>query len=492
MKIIDVDSGVIGCGIVGSYLAHRLKSKGERVALVDCGPPPETAPSPPFPPVIAPLRIHYGITDGRHHELGGNSAYWGGAMLRIPPEDLAGILNADQFPAEGLAAAYGRVESMLHFPHSSQRIPLQSGHMQIPDVQQTAALVLPSAAKHFFRSLIAHRLTEFTSLFGTRVTSLEVQAGRIRSLTVQDPAGACTLIRADRFFLTMGVVDSLLFAMKFQAELFGQTPPGLARHLHDHLSTPLFRIFSDRKGTFLKQMVPHFNRGFLEVPRFELTSSGTWGARAFVHFVFDFDSVAVYRDIKRLMALRQARSAPLAMAKQAINIARHVGELSQIGFHRFAANRLHVGADVPVTAVLDFESFPHRDNHLVSPADNDSAAAEMRWDIRTEDQAAFRDLFPKVQLLLESLAQEHRFSMQPCSDFSTEAALNQHLLRTAKDILHLGGGLQSLGGEARSVLSADLSFPSAANFQVVSTASLARGSVANPTHSLLAIAEFLA
>jgi hypothetical protein len=67
----------------------------------------------------------------------------------------------------------------------------------------------------------------------------------------------------------------------------------------------------------------------------------------------------------------------------------------------------------------------------------------------------------------------------------------RYLHAAGKDILHLGGGLAPARRDARSVLAPDFSFPAACNAYVISTAVFARPGVVNPTHTLLALAEWL-
>lgn len=488
MKTLEVDSVVLGCGIVGSYIASRLRERGQRVALVDCAPPPGASLRAPRPAVVAGTRAHQGLVDARHHELGGNSAYWGGAMLRIPAVDLPGIVDTAVITPDALARAYDEVERVLGFPNPTQRTPAFPGMPALAVAQRTDACVMPARSKHFFDSLVRPHLADHAALFDVGIESIEQQGDTISSITVRGADGELTRLQGGRFFLSMGIIDSLLFARRFESTLFPCAVPALARHLHEHISVPLFKVRPHRGGDFLRTWVPHFSGAFMAVPRVEFGIEGVWNARAFIHFVYDFDSIGVYRDIKQVMAARQSGASLPTLARKAIGLAPRTLEMARIGVDRFLSKRLYVSDEVPVTAVLDFESYPHRDNRL--EAGTGGAAGAMHWDIRAEDQAAFRHLMPDAYRIVDALSRRHGFSVSPLgpATSATAAELDAWLMQSGKDILHLGGGLQASGGHA--VLEPDLSFPCARNLSAISTAVLARGSVVNPTHSLLALAQW--
>jgi choline dehydrogenase-like flavoprotein len=116
------------------------------------------------------------------------------------------------------------------------------------------------------------------------------------------------------------------------------------------------------------------------------------------------------------------------------------------------------------------------------------SASAARCYIRAQDHAAFERLVPVADRLVGALAQRHGFEAVPTGRREPEA-LRAYLAAEGKDILHLGGGLPPAKDPTRAVLRPDLSFPRATNVTSVSTASLARASVVNPTHTLLAMAE---
>jgi glycine/D-amino acid oxidase-like deaminating enzyme len=480
-----VDAAVLGCGIVGSYLAARLLDRGVSVAVVDRARAPGQRPAAPHPRVVATPRPHAGIVDARHHEPGGNSAYWGGAMLRIPDRDVAGVLDSDAIDATALADAYQRVERAFDFPHTPSR------HAD-PGLDATLAeaLFLPAAAKHVYASRLARRLDRAQPLFDSEIVSLDCRGGTLRAIGLRRAGGDEARVEARRWIVCMGVVDTLLFAQRHASALFATPPSALGRYLHDHVSVPLYRVNPRPGGDFLARFPPRFHSGFLSVPRFEFAHAGTWDPRAFVHCVFDFDAVSPYTDLKRVLALRQARAGAPALVREALSLLPHAPGIARIGLGKLFAGRLHVPASVPVSALLDFETVPSADNRL----DHDPGsfdAATLHWDLRAEDEEAYAALVERAGRILGALGARHGFERTPLCSADDRATRIRYLHAAGKDILHLGGGLAPARRDARSVLAPDFSFPAACNAYVISTAVFARPGVVNPTHTLLALAEWL-
>ncbi|MEI6318571.1 MAG: GMC oxidoreductase [Pseudomonadota bacterium] len=489
MSAVDVDVAILGCGIVGSYIASRLADAGRRVAVVDIARGPGQIPAAASPLVVARDRPHAGIVDARHHEPGGNSAYWGGAMLRVPGPDTDRVFESTVLSEAALAAGYDQVEKTLGFPHTPRRAPWPD----VPGISATEALVLPASSKHVFAARLAPRLDKVNAFFDTRIEALHCQNRRLDAVTLSRSEGGSEVLRAAKWVLCMGVVDSNVFAQRFRRELFDEVPAALGRYLHDHVSVPLFTVQAKRGGDFLETFPPSFIGAFLGVRRFEFaagTGPDGWNPRAFVHFVFDFDTSPLYADLKRVLALRQARSGLGPIIGAGLSLLRHGPGLVQIGTKRLIGRKLHVTPDVRVSAVLDFETFPHVDNRIQLEQDDEPERAGMHWNLRAQDFDAFNRLVGVADNLVGRLAERHGFAATPSSGRTREALYSQ-LNVEGKDILHLGGGLPPGTDRTRAVLRPDLTFPGASNMAVVSTAALARASVVNPTHTLLAIGETL-
>jgi hypothetical protein len=392
-------------------------------------------------------------------------------MLRVPEADTGPVFNTPTLSAATMAHSYEKVERALGFPHEPQREPWSGNE----GISATQALVLPSSTKHMFAARLAPRLDQITSRFDAHIDSLDCSDGTLHAIGLRAADGSTETLRAKQWVVCMGVVDSNLFAQRFSRELFGAPPPALGRYLHDHVSVPLFQVTAKRGGDFLRTFPPSFIGGFLGVRR----------------FAFDFDNVPLYADLKRVLALRQARAGASAMIGAGLSLLRHGPGLMQIGANRFLGKRLHVPPDVPVTAVLDFETFPHVDNRIVLEQASGPARAGMHWNLRKEDFDAFARLVPLADRLMGTLASTHGF--EAIEKYKrTPASLEAHLNLFGKDILHLGGGLAPARESSRAVLAQSHAFPLASNASVISTAVMARASVVNPTHTLLGLAERMA
>jgi len=91
---------------------------------------------------------------------------------------------------------------------------------------------------------------------------------------------------------------------------------------------------------------------------------------------------------------------------------------------------------------------------------------------------------------MESLAESYSLKFEPVENLAT-ASLEDHLAQCATDAYHLGGGVQAALSPSEGILRPDLQFHTARNVHMVSSAAFRRPGIANPVHTLLALASRL-
>src|SRR5262249_19049459 len=127
-------------------------------------------------------------------------------------------------------------------------------------------------------------------------------------------------IAAEKFVICTGTIDSNLLVLAHQHSLGVLGQEGLGGRLHDHLSLPLFKIYiRGARSRFRNLIAPRFERGMIFGRRFELRSErgGGWG---FLHFQFMSDDVSPYREIKKLLLLRQQAAGALVISKAVLPV----------------------------------------------------------------------------------------------------------------------------------------------------------------------------
>jgi hypothetical protein len=309
----------------------------------------------------------------------------------------------------------------------------------------------------------------------------------VRAVAVALPGGEERRLAARKYVLATGTVDCNLIVQQFADVLLdGIGPSMLGRRLHDHWSVPLARIRLGNDQALRAFLAPRLRRDVIIGRHFEARSRSGWGARGFIHFTFAFDEVSPYREIKRVMLMRQQRAGISSLVASALPILQHIPEMLRIGAERWWRRRLFLAKDLPVVATLDFEAFPHPANALRWMG-GDSAAL-LSWDISDEDDRSFVDLAGQGRQFLAALKQRYQLSVEVLDMDLGGSASIARFHQVATDAFHLGGGLAAGAGASHAV-NFDLRLRGTENLYVISSAVLNRPGVVNPTHTLLALAE---
>ncbi len=300
--------------------------------------------------------------------------------------------------------------------------------------------------------------------------------------------GKTRSISARNFVIAAGVIDSNLWVSAHAEKLgLGEAQERMGSRMHDHFSVPLARIGLSGHPRLRELLAPGFVRGMVLGRHFELACERGWGARGFLHFQFGFDDVSPYREIKNLLSLRQRAASASDLVRAAGGLIAHAPGLVKLAAERVINRRLHLSDGLSVVATLDFESFPHPRQRLRLRGGH----AEFSWAINDEDEISFIELSGKGKALLSEFARTYSIQVKSLVDWEDPDALRSHLHETATDAFHLGGGLD-MGPNGNGLVESDLRLVGTSNVYLISTAMFGRPGVANPTHTLLALAQRLA
>jgi choline dehydrogenase-like flavoprotein len=495
MRSSEFDVAVIGGGIVGSALAAALAGRGTRVVIVDRGSASLAGMVRAEPEIRLTGRMHLGCTQARNHVLGGNGYFWGGGLIRPPRTDLASCLGievpAAHALAEDLSGVFARAEREAGIGDSPGRALFPVRDPGIGACHLAEMCVLPGRLRNISRPALA-RLASAPGceiLSGAVVTGF-VPAGpgsgirSIRSVEVRCKSTARS-VSAKRFVIAAGAIDSNLLVLEHAGALgMAGREDDIGGELHDHFSLPIARVRLPPREEIRELLAPRFRRGNIVGRRFELISTGGWGAQGFLHFQFLFDDVAPYREIKNLLALRQQGAPALDLLRATAPILAQAPELLKIGIDRVLRERLYLSNRLPVVATLDFETFPRKEQRLQRTGDR----VELSWGISKDDEQAFFELSGKAGRLLSELAQSHGIEVEPLCDFANAEAAGAYLQENATDAFHLGGGLKA-GMDGDGLVDAGLRLTATENVHVIASAVFRRPGVVNPTSTLLALAH---
>jgi len=470
MQSSGYDLVVLGGGIVGLWTARVAARAGARVAVVEVGPKDLSARRDATPPIRFATRANIGSLRARNHVLTGNSSYWGGGLVRNSRQSLDDLYGPEL--AVAVEAEYPRVEAALGVLDGFDP---EATSIRGRPLQEVA--VLPGKRRGLWANFDEPRVTCIT---GSRVTEVRFAAGNtIECVTVRSYDGTEQQLFAPRFALSMGVIDSNLFAQQWLAAAVPERLRGLlGSRLHDHWSVPIGTVTWRGSSMVEPLFPPKFRAGVVAGRRLTID-------RGFFHLVADLDRTPPYDRVKAVMRARQQGLGALAVFKASASTMASPFRMLRAGVHYLAHHELHISDGTEVGLVLDFESSNDPANRLVLSG----TEAVLHWDLRDGDRFYFERVVRENREWWEALWRDAGLEARWLFDeWSTERIWN-YLDQHATDAYHLGGGLHPDTRIAIGLSEVDGTLRGCSNLFVNGTAFYCRPGPANPVLTLLARAS---
>lgn len=484
MKTVEIDHVIMGAGIVGIWLARRLLSMGRSVALVEIGSAESQASQAAAPIVHFAERENIGVTSARNHTLTGNSKYWGGGLMRNDAQSVCRMFNLESSSnvLNEFAACYEFVEKQLAMPPTAR--VSQEENVRIAKIS-----VLPGKYRNVASTLLRPFLgsQQLNVFCNAEIVNLDYGFGnRITAIEVSSADGDLAILSGRNYVLSMGVVDSNIFALTKLLPKLRKSDHLLGRHLHDHWSIPIAKIKWKNNAGLDWLYPPAFRGNYIQGVHAEIDADCPWGPQAgFLHLQAQYDQVEPYATIKRILSARQRGLGLGAQIQSTFPLLGHIRGLSNIAYHRYVRQRLFVPDGMEISCYLDFEAFPSEKNRFAI----ENGIAKLYWDIREEDVSAFTSLVAKSNALIRRWSNSMSSQVELLVDERSNAKLEAYLRAQVVDAFHLGGGLAVGAASTQCVLKQDFRFSDIPNLAAIGTATFATSGVANPVETLLAMCE---
>jgi len=464
------DLVVLGGGIVGLWTARLAARAGARVVVVEVGPRNIPEQRDPTPPIRFAARENLGALRARNHVLTGNSSYWGGGLVRNPRgalDELFGVATAAQVERE-----YPVVETTLGVGAGFTPAKLVVAGRALHEVA-----VLPGRRRGVWG---AFEEPGVNCLTNAHVTKVVLAPGKgIERAVVQWEGHEQVELVADQFALSMGVIDSNLFAQRWLASSVPAAVRGvLGTRLHDHWSVPVADLLWQANQNVDQLFPPKFRAGIVAGRRVVVD-------RGFFHVTVDLDKTPPYDRVKELMRVRQQGKGNLATITAAASTMASPLRMLRAGIHYLTHRELFIADGSRVQLVLDFESSRSTENKIT----NGAVDAVLHWDVRDDDHGAFGEIVRANRDWWEAVWRSAGIDFDwQFSDWSSEA-LRRHLDEHAIDAYHLGGGLHPDTPADDGVSESNGRLRGCPNTFVNGTAFFSRPGPANPVLTLLARAS---
>ena len=260
-KILSVDICIVGAGAAGITLAQKLIDRGTDVLLLESGGlAPEVKTQQLYEGEVCDARLHSPPDRYRQRRFGGSTTIWGG---RCMPYDAIDFEARDYVPHSGWP--FG-LETLLPYYPEANRL-CEAGRFAYR-VAEAFAKPLPTLLAGFdseefstdtlerfscptdfgrrYRAKLASA-TNVRVLLHANVTSirLDANAGRVTELTARDLAGNHVTVRARRYVLAAGGLETprlLLSNRDVQPNGIGNDHDVVGRYYMCHIAGTIGRI----------------------------------------------------------------------------------------------------------------------------------------------------------------------------------------------------------------------------------------------------------
>jgi hypothetical protein len=390
---------------------------------------------------------------------------------------------------EELAEKYQEVERQFRIVLPRQCLEKRLYDARDMNFRQRLATVLPFWRKNFARTLGG-------ILLGRSNVAAFFDAGNVVSVIAgSDDLEALEFesglrVPSGRFIVAAGVVNTNLIVRRLLVAKGRDSEfPSLGRGFHDHISIPLFSIRPASNYAFSRRFSYGFARTLMFAEHYEAERRVRSGAGAFLHFTFELSGSSALRALKEALETLQ-RGRPTQRSLPLSQLLASPATMAKLLTCWWAHRALYIPEGVKITAALDLEQAPVPD-WCLSERDGLTTLA---WDIHQRDLESARGYAIASDELLRTLSGEEPFSYEPLFPHPVRDpdGFGSFVHQTATDTYHGSGGLRMGRDPRESVVSTDLALHGLKNVFALSTAVFPRVGAANPTLTLLALAQRLA
>lgn len=491
---------IIGAGIAGLTLAHRLSQQGIDVALLEAGTRSLDAHSEElFAAAHLTGQPHLGTTQGRFRVFGGSSVRWGGQLLPLPQDAAWPVSHEELAPFTAQAQQLLGVDDLpvaapAFFAQTHQQTP--SLFAQLPQLQASLSKWVPFSRRNLAatlgRDLVAnHRANLYLNAQATELL-LSPSRTRIDAVLVKNPAGPSFRFEADHFIVAVGTVETsrlLLASRSIDPDGVGNTHSQVGRNFHDHLTLPAATLTGTAREHLLRELRPWIIGRTLHSAKLQASSQlcreRGWNP-VLAHLTIEEpedSGVGVLRQTLLASQRGTSRFQHLTQLPGATVEALHLLWSAKLHHRRFVSARARV--QLYLNAAQEAPSL----SRITLSTDTDPNGvpqATVDWQITENELATLRGFAAHLREQLQPLGHDEDL------DWNADLFTPNTPLRTLDDARHAMGGA-CMGADPRiSVVDPNLQVHGIANLSIASPAVFPDGSPQLPTLTLMALCLRLA
>jgi choline dehydrogenase-like flavoprotein len=498
---LETDVCIIGAGAAGAYLARALVAHGRDVVVLEAGPvtclpPHEAGFDAEFSPAAYP-----GAVSGRYFGVGGSTSRWGGLLAPHTRFDLRpashdgftdvwrwvtsvvadessavlaalgyqGIADFDTFPSSRLAAvAHAAIEGPFH---------AQAG-LYLPFRRKNLAWLLAAAAVGPGRCRLIH---------GAVAKEWQIEPGggrpRVAAVTAVARGGRILSLRARQFVIAAGAIESTRIVLEIDRCAPAHVLPASSAvgcYLADHLSVAIADVAAADRRSAASLFAPRFSGNWMRGYRFLEREQPAAAPRCFLHVIFENENPG-FLLAKEVLVAMQGRRLPHISPRMVLHGA---SGLCGLAYARYAASRLYIPPNTPARLQLDIEQGLDRDNRITLSDRRDGfgrPVPHIHWRVSDDDARMIAETAARMLTKWPRAGGLPRLEPRSLGADGTKP----------HDAYHPVGSCR-MGSDGEAVVNRDLRVAGLDNAWVASTAVLPGAGTANPTFTLLCLANRLA
>ena len=501
---LQCDVAIIGAGAAGIYLAKQLALGGKDVLLIEAGGDVCVSNAELGFNAGFPLSPYPGATRGRFFGLGGTTSRWGGLLF---PHTTLDARNEPDFTPDQWPRIIEDVDRWGHTVLTRLGYPLEGQFMEF--AQRTldpvassllsaglvpgASLFIPFRTRNFatmlkgFNNLthsdISLRIVTNAVVNGWSMHESDTSATRLRCATAVSPNGKTVEVTADKFIIAAGAIESTRLLLELNtcfASPVIRKSSAVGAYMSDHLSHPVADIRPADQSRAIRYFAPRFSKGWMRSMRFIESNPPPGSVRAFGHIVFEHESSGfnVVREV--LSGLQRRRLPRLSIGDYFSGIT----GATALAWGRYIRSELHIAKGTPSRLQLDIEQLPTRANRIELGSDVDRYGRRnpvIHWQTTEQDLTNLRVTGHRmIETWNRSSIDLPRLEPQSLDWDSSRPYDTFHPVGTCR-----------MGDDDEAVVTPDLQVWGMDNLWVTSTAVLPTAGTANPTYTLLCMAEGL-
>ena len=494
---INCEFCIVGAGAIGIYIANQLSGMGYDTVLLDSGPNRGiSTESAGFCPDFE-NEIYKGATLGRFFGLGGSTTRWGGALIPHNSNDLIGIGESSsvwEYILKTVNSNASKVLKNLGYSDKSNFEDKPNEYLgeyaQILNEQGlnlNSNLYLPFKKKNFINKLSKN--SSLRVIYNATVTDWllrdEVELNRVSQICAYSKNRNKLSVFAKKIIISAGAIEStrilLEINQKYNNRIFSKFSE-VGYFLSDHLSFTIADVENTQHSVnrAIKLFAPRFDKSWMRGIRFIENEPNLKNARGFAHFIFSMESSG-FKVLKSFFSSIQRREIPTLELKELLNSPQ---DLLKLILARYKDSRLYISPDLPIKFQLDIEQIPVRNNWIKLSNELDIFGRPktlINWSISDDD---LKQMELRAKSILNKWPSKHKEfpNLIPrMIDFENNKP---------HDAYHPVGTTR-MGVDSHSTVDLSHKVNGIDNLWVISTGNLPSAGTANPTFTLLCLAQNL-